>query len=86
MRTSSQILVFIDVQQALEAGIKFYISDNGVILTEGDERGYLVPKFFQRVEDAKHVPLYGWEGSSAPTGYTQQDVKTAGSTILSTPA
>lgn len=65
MRKSSQILIFIDVEKALAAGIKFYLSTNGVVLTEGDERGYLAPEFFKRVEDAKRVPLSGWDGEKA---------------------
>jgi len=62
MRNSSQILVYIDVDKAISAGIKFFLSANGVVLTAGDERGYLAPQFFSRVEDAKGVPLPGWEG------------------------
>ncbi|KAF8813017.1 hypothetical protein BYT27DRAFT_7085488 [Phlegmacium glaucopus] len=53
MRTSSQILIFINLQKALDAGIKFFFSDNGVILTEGDGEGFLRPEFFERVENAK---------------------------------
>ena len=53
MRTSSQILIFINVQKALDAGIKFFLSDNGVILTEGDSEGFLRPEFFEKVESAK---------------------------------
>jgi len=53
MRTSSQILIFIHLQKALDAGIKFFLSDNGVILTEGDGDGFLKPEFFERVENAK---------------------------------
>ncbi|KAF9442254.1 hypothetical protein P691DRAFT_779493 [Macrolepiota fuliginosa MF-IS2] len=63
MRRSSQILIFIHVQKALDAGIKFYLSDNGVVLTEGDETGYLKTKFFDRVEIAKtRIAVDGWEG------------------------
>ena len=53
MRTSSQIFIFINVQKALDAGIKFFLSDNGVILTEGDAEGFLRPEFFEKVENAK---------------------------------
>ena len=53
MRTSSHILIFINVQKALDAGIKFFLSDNGVILTEGDSEGFLGPEFFEKVESAK---------------------------------
>lgn len=35
MRQSSQILIYINVPLALSCGIKFYLSDNGVVLTEG---------------------------------------------------
>ncbi|GLB43349.1 putative RNA 2'-phosphotransferase, Tpt1 / KptA family protein [Lyophyllum shimeji] len=64
MRNSSQILIWIDVQKAIDAGIKFHVSDNGVVLTEGNEAGMVPCEFFQRVEDAKRVPLPGWEGTS----------------------
>lgn len=63
MRNSSQVLVFIDVQKAIDAGIKFYLSKNGVVLTEGDAKGFLGPQFFQRVEYADRTPVPGWEGS-----------------------
>lgn len=53
MRTSSQVLIFINLQKALDAGIKFFMSDNGVILTEGDNEGFLRPEFFEKVENAK---------------------------------
>ena len=53
MRTSSQILIFINLQKALDAGIKFFLSDNGVVLTEGDGEGLLKPEFFEKVENAK---------------------------------
>lgn len=57
MRKSSQILIFIDVKTALEDGIAFFLSDNGVILTEGDQDGFLKPKYFSKVEDTKGVFL-----------------------------
>ncbi|KAF7298953.1 putative tRNA 2'-phosphotransferase [Mycena indigotica] len=62
MRKSSQILIFVDIERALVDGIKFSLSDNGVILTEGDERGILPTKYFTRVETAKRIPIPGWEG------------------------
>ncbi|KAH6916291.1 KptA family-domain-containing protein [Coprinopsis sp. MPI-PUGE-AT-0042] len=62
MRKGSQILIYINVQKALDTGIQFSLSDNGVVLTEGDSKGFLKPEFFARVEDAKRDPLPGWEG------------------------
>jgi len=61
MRNSSRILIFINVQKALDAGIKFWLSDNGVVLTEGDERGYLPEIFFERVVDIRDGELEGWK-------------------------
>lgn len=63
MRNSSSILIYIDIQKALDAGIKFYLSANGVVLTEGDANGFLSPHFFARVETSKREPLSGWEGA-----------------------
>lgn len=60
MRKSAKVMIYIDVQKALDAGIKLFLSDNGVILTEGDERGFLPWRFFSRVEDSNGVPLKGW--------------------------
>ncbi|KAJ7105472.1 KptA family-domain-containing protein [Mycena crocata] len=63
MRHSSEILIFIDVARALAADIKFYISSNGVVLTPGDELGFLHRHFFSRVERVRlsATPIPGWE-------------------------
>ncbi|KAL1797856.1 hypothetical protein ACET3X_004462 [Alternaria dauci] len=53
MRKNSSILIYIDINAALAAGIKFFVSDNGVILTEGNEQGFLSYEFFKRVESRK---------------------------------
>jgi len=49
MRQSCSILIFIDMPKALSSGVKFYLSDNGVVLTEGNEKGFLEPRFFEEV-------------------------------------
>ncbi|KAJ7095844.1 KptA family-domain-containing protein [Mycena belliarum] len=54
VRGSSQIFIFIDVERALDQGITFFLSNNGVILTEGDEQGMLGPR----------VHITGWEGEA----------------------
>ncbi|KAH9924824.1 KptA family-domain-containing protein [Amylocystis lapponica] len=61
MRNSSQILISIDVQKAIDAGIKFHMSMNGVVLTDGDAAGFLRPEFFSFVEGPDHSPVTGWE-------------------------
>jgi 2'-phosphotransferase len=67
MRNSADILIYIDLKKALDAGIKFFLSANGVVLTAGDDTGFLKPEFFSRVEDKKGVPLPGWDGNKAST-------------------
>jgi 2'-phosphotransferase len=51
MRNSSSVLVYVDIKKAVEAGVKFWKSENGVILSEGDENGVIGLRFFSRVED-----------------------------------
>ncbi|KAI0299153.1 phosphotransferase KptA/Tpt1 [Russula brevipes] len=57
MRKSAQVLIYIDVQKALDAGITFFLSENGVVLTAGDERGFLTTEYFLRVEDRQGRPV-----------------------------
>ncbi|KAF2712964.1 hypothetical protein K504DRAFT_487504 [Pleomassaria siparia CBS 279.74] len=53
MRNSSTILIYVDIRAAMQAGVKFYLSDNGVVLTEGNDEGFLPYNFFKRVESRK---------------------------------
>ncbi|KAH9975823.1 KptA family-domain-containing protein [Lactifluus volemus] len=73
MRNSSQVLIYIDVQKALDAGITFFLSENGVVLTEGDERGFLSPEYFLRVEDRQGGTIPGWPISSSQSQPTTID-------------
>lgn len=50
MRKDAQILVYIDIKKSLEDGILWWLSDNGVVLTEGDANGVLSTKYFQSVQ------------------------------------
>ncbi|XP_078350271.1 tRNA 2'-phosphotransferase 1-like isoform X3 [Oculina patagonica] len=49
MRSSCEILVFINLRKALGDGFKFYRSSNNVILCPGNEQGFLPPEYFERV-------------------------------------
>jgi 2'-phosphotransferase len=51
MRKTSTILIFLDLAKALDAGLVFGMSDNGVVLTEGNKDGLVPLEFFERVED-----------------------------------
>lgn len=50
MRGNSQVLIYIDVSKAIAAGIKFHRSANGVILSEGNDRGFIPPEYFSRID------------------------------------
>uniref|UniRef100_A0A0E0A4L7 2'-phosphotransferase n=1 Tax=Oryza glumipatula TaxID=40148 RepID=A0A0E0A4L7_9ORYZ len=49
MRQSVNILIYLDVSKALQDGMKLYISDNKVILTEGFD-GVVPVKYFEKIE------------------------------------
>lgn len=53
MRNTSAVLIFIDIRKALEGGLKFWKSANGVILSDGDESGLIPLAYFARVEERK---------------------------------
>lgn len=42
--------IYIDIPKALNAGIKFYASDNGVILSPGNQDGFIPIDLFLRVD------------------------------------
>eukprot|EP00850_Spirogloea_muscicola_P011846 SM000075S21935 [mRNA] locus=s75:152901:155125:- [translate_table: standard] len=48
MRGSCEVLIYINVKTAMKDGIRFYVSDNNVILSDGVE-GVLLPKYFKEV-------------------------------------
>ena len=49
MRKTANVMIYIDVEAAMDAGINFYVSANGVILSDGIN-GVIDPKFFSKVE------------------------------------
>ena len=54
MRNTSNILIYIDLSKAMnEGGLKFWRSENGVILCAGNEEGIILIKYFRRVENRK---------------------------------
>jgi len=53
MRNSSDVYIYVNVQKAIDDGIQFLLSANGVVLTEGNEQGFLAPQYFERAVDKK---------------------------------
>lgn len=59
MRSDAEVLVFVDVERSIRdaeaegdqegKGIKWWMSDNGVVLTEGDKNGLVPLKYFKEV-------------------------------------
>ncbi|KAK9329480.1 KptA family-domain-containing protein [Lipomyces starkeyi] len=48
MRSNSDVYIYVDIKKAIEDGIRFYKSENGVILTDGKD-GVLPPQYFGKV-------------------------------------
>ncbi|KAL6480460.1 hypothetical protein MHYP_G00114930 [Metynnis hypsauchen] len=53
MRQNCDLAVYVDVPKALSDGIKFYWSENGVLLTPGDADGLLAPQYFSHAQRIK---------------------------------
>ena len=52
MRKSANILIWVDVEKSIEeAGLKWWRSDNEVILTEGNDQGMVELRFVRRIVD-----------------------------------
>ncbi|CAK8698489.1 unnamed protein product [Clavelina lepadiformis] len=54
MKRSCTIFIYIDLEAALKDGLEFFLSTNGVVLSPGDEKGYLKPKYFKEVVGISH--------------------------------
>ncbi|KAF9511373.1 hypothetical protein BS47DRAFT_1346888 [Hydnum rufescens UP504] len=50
MRSGAEVLIYIDTTKAMAAGYRFFRSANGVILSDGDERGFIPPEYFAHIE------------------------------------
>jgi len=69
MRSQADVLIYIDIAKALTDNLKFFISANGVVLSAGNEEGFIPPEYFLRVETAwKNMPLPGYEGKREKKG------------------
>lgn len=68
MRKDAQLLIEIDVEASMQEGITWWLSDNGVVLTEGDKEGVLASRFFRRVEGRKAEVGLLWENGVVVAG------------------
>ena len=49
-RADCDVFIWVNVRRALRAGLRFFESSNGVLLSEGDADGAIPPIFFERIE------------------------------------
>ncbi|XP_068922319.1 tRNA 2'-phosphotransferase 1 isoform X3 [Petaurus breviceps papuanus] len=68
MRQDCEVAVLIDGPLALAEGILFFRSANGVILTPGDARGFLPPKYFKEALQLGSPSEYPPWGLPGPQG------------------
>lgn len=62
MRSDAEILIYVDIEKSLQdGGMKWWISENGVVLTEGDGDGVLPMKYWRRVVGRKQDVGVLWE-------------------------
>lgn len=61
MRNDSELLIYIDVKKSMDDGLEWWISDNGVVLTEGDKDGKVAPKYWKKVVGRKGSVGVLWE-------------------------
>ncbi|THV48027.1 hypothetical protein BGAL_0272g00060 [Botrytis galanthina] len=62
MRGDAEVLIYVDVKRCLEEEpeMKWWVSENGVVLTEGDKEGVVGTRFWKRVEGRREGGLL-WE-------------------------
>ncbi|CAE1257683.1 TRPT1 [Acanthosepion pharaonis] len=80
MRSTCDVLIYIDLKKAMQDGLKFFLSANNVILCSGNKDGIVAPKYFSKVIDRKHgncLPLDKESGSPKkvlPVGMSEEDL------------
>ena len=74
MRNDAELLFYIDVQKSMNDGVEWWISDNGVVLTEGDKEGKIGPKYWKKVVGRKGGVGTLWE-DGVEVAQMPEDVK-----------
>ena len=52
-RSTCDVIVVIDVKEAMKDGLKFFFSKNEVLLSSGNDDGLIPVKYFHRVYDRR---------------------------------
>lgn len=62
MRSDAELLIYVDIEKSLQdGGVLWWISENGVVLTEGDENGVLPTKYWKKVVGRRQDVGVLWE-------------------------
>merc|ERR1712071_496934 len=78
-RGSCEVLIYIDMPAAISSGIKFYVSENNVILSPGNDQGLLPSKFFEKVIDKNTSAIIFEPTQSTPTTAPEPSVEASSS-------
>lgn len=65
-REDTDTFLHIDIRRAMDAGIKFFLSGNKVLLTPGNENGVLLPEFIRGATDQSGTTVICGFGSEQP--------------------
>ena len=52
-RGNCEVLIYVDVVAAISDGFEFFVSENGVVLSEGNHEGVLPVKYFEKIVNRK---------------------------------
>lgn len=58
IRNTAQVFIYIDLDLALKDGLEFFKSPNGVILSPGNQKGFVEPKYFLKVQDRRGQSIW----------------------------
>lgn len=58
IRTNSDIFIYINIKLALEDSLKFFVSENKVVLSPGNSKGVIESKYFSHIVNSKGKLLF----------------------------
>lgn len=68
MRNSCTVVIYLNLQKAMQDGLKFYLSANNVILCSGNKDGVIPPGYFDKVKNRRSGQIKYFESEEQPQG------------------
>jgi len=78
MRKNCNVFIYVDLKKALEDGFSFFRSQNGVILSPGNDRGILPIRYFEKVVLVKQGAKSMGKMRSMKQDFCRQRIRSAG--------